>query len=180
MVVRRILSVWNPDGISKSSDWNVFCPETWVSKEFKEPVLRFHALFYTSVPLRLWPLSARLTLPLYWLLGNLSLLCLLSWQTLWKFAISTSNLTCLNQTHCTHLFKSLFYLSSNLSFCLPAYHVALHLDISSSRKTSYLVPLSMFYLWLSTYYIKLPTSVFTRSCCIALCRAPGTLQLNIN
>lgn len=131
---QRLEPWWN----QQSSDWNVFCPETWVSKEFKEPVLRFHTLFYTSIPLRLWPLSARLTLPFYWLLGNLSLLCLLSWQALWKFAISTSNLTCLNQTHCTHLFKSLFYLYSKLSFCLPAYHVALHLDISSSRKTSYL------------------------------------------
>lgn len=147
---QEFLSLWNPDGISSLLTAMCSVLKHEFPRNLKEPVLQFHALFYTSVPLHLWPLSARLTLPLYWLLGNLSLVCLLNWQTLWKFAISTSNLTCLNQTHCTYLFKSLLYLYSNLSFCLPAYHVALYLDISSSRKTSYLVPLSMSYLSLLT------------------------------
>lgn len=64
------------------------------------------------------------------------------------------------------LFKSEFLFTS-----LPC--STSHLDISSSRKTSYLVPLSMFYLCLSTYCIKLSTSVLARSCCTALSRSPA-------
>lgn len=170
---QEFLSLWNPDGISSLLTGMCSVLKHEFPRNLKETVLRFQALLYTSVPLHLWPLSARLTLPLYWLLGNLSRLSSELTDPMKichkhiKFNMPKPNPLYLPlQVFILSLFKSELLFTS-----LPCSTLLRHFFLQED----FLFSTSEHVLPFSTYHIKLPTSVFSRSCCTALCTAPGTL-----
>lgn len=174
---QRLESWWN----QQSSDWNVFCPETWVSKEFKGncPSISRSVLYQC-------PLTSLATLSQAYFAPLLT-----AWKSLPSLSSELTDPIKICHKHIKfnmpkpnplypplQVFILSLFKSELLFTSLPCSTLLRHLFLQEDFLFS--TSEHVLHLSLSTYHIKLPTSVFSRSCCTALCTAPGTLQLNIN